>query len=464
MTRRTLLSLAAAAFEEARSATDSRPAPTSAEGSLLLGGAGPRPALASASQLRAEPYQPSQANLAAREWFQNARFGMFIHWGAYSVLGKGEWVMNNDKMSIEQYSKVPPRFNPVQYDPAAWVSLAKSAGMRYITITSKHHDGFAMWQTKQGNWNIADSTPYGKDVLKPLAEECRRQNVKLFFYHSHLDWRHRDYFPLGRTGHASGRPPGGDFNRYLDYMDAQLTELLTNYGEVGGIWFDGIWDKPNADWRLRRTYDLIHKLQPAALVGNNHHRAPFEGEDFQMFERDLPGRNTTGFSAESVIGNLPLETCDTLNGAWGYNAEDKKFKSKSELIGYLVCAAGNNANFLLNIGPKPDGTIQDEFVTRLREVGAWTSKYGETIYGTRGGPVSPRPWGVTTAKGDKVFVHVLDWPDEVLAMPKLNKPVGRATVFGTGKPVGVSEAEGSMLLKLPSESRDPIDTVIVLES
>ncbi len=414
-------------------------------------------------RMKADPYQPTEANLAAREWFQNARFGMFIHWGVYSVLGKGEWVMNNDQMSVAEYSKVPPRFNPAGYDPAAWVALAKKAGQRYITITSKHHDGFGMWATEQNKWNIVDSTPYRKDVLKPLADECHKQGVKLFFYHSHLDWHSTDYYPLGRTGHASGRPPSGDFNRYLDYMDAQLTELLTSYGDIAGIWFDGMWDKPDADWRLRRTYDLIHKLQPAALIGNNHHLAPFEGEDFQMFERDLPGKNTTGFSGDSKIGSLPLETCDTLNGAWGYNAEDKKFKSKTELVHYLVRAAGNNANFLLNIGPKPDGTIQEEFITRLNEVGDWTSKNGETIYGTRGGPIPPRPWGVTTQKQDKTYVHILDWPDDVLAMPKLQKPVSRATVFGSGNPVEMSEAQGSLLLKLPRQARDPIDTIVVLE-
>ena len=414
--------------------------------------------------VRADAYQPTAANLAAREWFQNARFGMFIHWGVYSVLGKGEWVMNNDKMSIAEYAKVPPRFNPVQYDPAAWVSLAKSAGMRYITITSKHHDGFGMWATKQNQYNIVDSTPYRKDVLKALADECHKQGVKLFFYHSHLDWHHPDYYPLGRTGHASGRPPGGDFNRYLDYMDAQLTELLTNYGDVAGIWFDGMWDKPNADWRLRRTYDLIHKLQPAALIGNNHHLAPFEGEDFQMFEKDLPGQNTTGFSGDSKVGNLPLETCDKISGAWGYNAQDTKYKSPKQLVAYLARAAGNNANFLLNIGPKPDGTVQPEFVSRLRDIGGWTSKYGESIYGTRGGPLTPRPWGVTTAKGSKIYVHVLDWPDEALLLPKLPKPVSRATLMATGQAVPMKEVDENLLLKIPLDRRDPWDTVVVLDT
>ncbi|HLJ49678.1 MAG TPA: alpha-L-fucosidase [Bryobacteraceae bacterium] len=429
MTRRSLLALGAAAL--ARGATDA-------------------------------PYRPATENLRAREWFQNAKFGLFIHWGVYSVLGHGEWVMNNEKIPISEYERIPARFNPVNYDPAAWVSLAKQAGMKYITITSKHHDGFAMFATKQSKWNIVDATPYGKDVLKPLADECRRQGVRLFFYHSHLDWHHPDYYPLGQTGHYSGRPPGGDFNRYLDYMDAQLTELLTGYGEVAGIWFDGIWDRRDADWKLRRTYDMIHRLQPAAMVGNNHHLPPFEGEDFQMFEKDLPGGNTAGFNGESKIGTLPLETCDTINGAWGYDSRDKNYKSTKQLIHYVVRAAGNNGNFLLNVGPKPDGTIQDEFQTRLREMGAWLGKNGESIYGTRGGPITPRPWGVTTRKGNRTYVHVLDWEDELLAMPKI--PFKKASLLGDGSPVTVRAVDGGMLLHLPKAGRDPLDTVVVLES
>jgi alpha-L-fucosidase len=351
----------------------------------------------------------------------------------------------------------------VKYDAAEWVSLAKSAGMRYITITSKHHDGFAMWGTKQNKWNIVDATPYGKDVLKLLADECRRQGLKLFFYHSHLDWHHPDYYPTGRTGKYSERPAGGNFNRYLDFMDAQLTELLTNYGSIAGIWFDGIWDRRDADWRLRRTYDLIHRLQPAALVGNNHHLAPYEGEDFQMFEKDLPGQNTAGFNADSKIGALPLETCDTINNAWGYNSSDTRFKSTRQLIHYLVRAAGNNANFLLNIGPKPDGTIQDEFVTRLKEIGAWTSKYGAAIYGTRGGPITPRPWGVTTEKGGTVYVHILDWQDDILALPKLQRPVKKAALFAGGQTVKMQTVDGGTLLQLPGGWRDPVDAIVVLE-
>jgi alpha-L-fucosidase len=329
--------------------------------------------------------------------------------------------------------------------------MAKAAGQRYITITSKHHDGFAMFGTKQTRWNIVEATPYAKDVLKPLSEECRKQDVKLFFYHSHLDWHHPDYFPRGMTGQTAGRPESGDFNRYLDFMDAQLSELLTGYGEVAGIWFDGIWDKRGADWRLRRTYDLIHRHQPHALVGNNHHLAPFEGEDFQMFEKDLPGENTTGFSGESKVGRLPLETCETINGAWGYNSGDKNLKSTKTLLRYLINASGRNANFLLNIGPKPDGTVQDDFVTRLKEMGAWLTKNGESIYGTRGGPITPRPWGVTTQKAGTVYAHVLDWPDPVLPIPRLPKAVKSAKLLGSGQKVVVKNWGDQLLLGLPAQ-------------
>lgn len=408
-------------------------------------------------------YQPTKENLESRQWFQDAKFGLFVHWGVYSVLGKGEWVMNNDKIPFSEYEKLPPQFNPAEFDPAEWVSLVKAAGMKYITITSKHHDGFAMFDSKLTDWDIIDRTPYKKDVLKMLAEECRKQGVKLFFYHSQLDWKHPDYFPRGQTGQSSGRPESGDWYKYLDFMDGQLTELLTRYGPVGGIWFDGMWDKPQADWRLRQTYDLIHKLQPAALVGSNHHLAPIAGEDFQMFEKDLPGSNTAGFNT-TEIGSIPLETCETINGAWGYNASDKRFKSTRDLVHYLVRAAGYNANFLLNVGPMPNGRIQPEFVTRLHEVGQWLGKNGESIYGTRGGPVSPRPWGVTTRKGNKIYVHVLNWTDSVLAMPKLPAKVKSAKLLMDGRTLDFREDDKyGFLLTIPQDAADPFDTVIVLE-
>ena len=257
-------------------------------------------ALVSVVPCAAQPgYVPAPENLKSREWFQDARFGLFIHWGVYAVPGEGEWVMQNKRITIPEYERdMPPAFNPVKYDPAAWVAMAKAAGMKYITITSKHHDGFAMYDSKVSDYDIVEKTPYRKDVLKMLADECKKAGLKLFFYHSQVDWHHPDYFPRGRTGRFAGRDEKGDFNKYLDYMDAQLKELLTNYGEVGGIWFDGMWDKPEADWRLGQTYGLIHSLQPGALVGSNHHLKPFAGEDFQMFEKDLPGPQHGGLQRE----------------------------------------------------------------------------------------------------------------------------------------------------------------------
>jgi alpha-L-fucosidase len=409
----------------------------------------------------AQTYTPSESNLKARAWFQDARFGMFIHWGVYSVPARGEWVMNQEKIPVSEYEKFAPQFNPTQFNAAELVALAKSAGMKYITITSKHHDGFAMFGTKQNKWNIVDATPYGKDPLKQLAEECHKQGIKLFFYYSQLDWHNPDYYPRGQTGKTAGRPESGDFEHYLQFMNAQLSELLTQYGDVGGIWFDGMWDKPDADWHLERTYSLIHKLQPAALVGSNHHHAPFPGEDFQMFEKDLPGANTAGFN-KAGVSTLPLETCETINGAWGYNKDDKNFKSPTTLIHYLVRAAGANANFLLNIGPTSTGQIQPEFVERLHAMGTWLEKNGETIYGTRGGPITPRNWGVTTEKGDKVYLHVLDWKDEYLALPELSG-ITQAHLYGSGTKLELSKLNGGSLLRLPAENRDPIDTIVVLE-
>ena len=410
-----------------------------------------------------DAYRPSARNLEARRWFQDAKFGLFVHWGIYSTLADGEWVMQQRRIPIDAYERLAWQFNPTQFDPAEWVALAKAAGMRYITITSKHHDGFAMFDSRVSTYDVFDSTPYKRDVLKLLADECHKQGIKLFFYYSQLDWHHPDYFPRGWTGLDAGRPQSGEWSRYLDYMDAQLRELLTGYGEVGGIWFDGMWDKPDADWRLAETYRLIHELQPQALVGSNHHKRPYPGEDFQMFEKDLPGGNTAGFSADSELGDLPLETCETINAAWGFNLLDHRFKSKEELIRYLVRAAGFGANFLLNVGPMPNGKIQPEFEGRLRAVGQWLAVYGDAIYGTRGGPITPRPWGVTTQKDQRVFVHVLDWSDGALLLPALPRPVRAASLLKDGSPVRFSRTPDGTLLHLPARPAPEVDTVIVLD-
>ena len=405
------------------------------------------------------PVPPERA--AAREWFRDAKFGMFIHWGVYSQLGQGEWVMENRSIPVDSYEWLASAFNPIKFDAKAWVATAKAAGVRYITITSRHHDGFSMFATKATRYNIVDFTPFARDPMKELAAECQRNGIKLFFYYSQLDWHNVDYWPRGRTGHSTGRPESGEWSRYLDFMDRQLEELLTNYGPIGGIWFDGMWDKPDADWRLDRTYALIHRLQPAALIVPNHHKAPVPGEDGQTFEQDLPGANTAGFNTNQ-IGSLPLETSLTMNQSWVFNITDKKFKSVRELVGYLVRAAGHGANLLLNIGPRPDGTIQPEAVERLRAIGDWLQTYGASIYGTRGGPIPPRAWGATTRRGDTVFVHVLDWVDLTLALPDIGVRVLRASMLKGGASVPVVQSPAAVTLTLPPARADEPDRVVVL--
>jgi alpha-L-fucosidase len=396
-----------------------------------------------------ENYVPAKENLATRTWFQDAKFGMFIHWGVYSELEDGEWVMQVKGISKSTYQKLPAFFNPIDYNPAEWVALAKAAGMKYIVITSKHHDGFAMFDSKLTDWDIVDRTPYKKDVLKMLADECHKQGMKLFFYYSQLDWYQDNYYPRGETGKTAGRPEKGNWNEYINYMNGQLTELLTNYGEISGIWFDGWWDNKNADWQLEKTYKLIHDLQPNCMVGSNHHQAPKPGEDFQMFEKDLPGFNTTGFSGDSKVGALPLETCETMNYSWGFNLLDKNFKSSTDLIHYLVKAAGYNSNFLLNVGPMPNGKIQPEFIDTLKVIGKWMDQFGETIYGTRKGPVTPKTWGVTTQKDGRIFIHVLSPESNTIFIPKLDKSIASVVVYKDRQKVDFAENKLGTAIELP---------------
>jgi len=416
-------------------------------------------------------YSPAPENIAAREWFQDAKFGVFLHWGLYSELGGGgrlgiaEWIMNDAEIPAKHYERLAKFFNPTAFDAAAWARTFKASGARYVVITSKHHDGFSMFGSKVSPYNVVDATPFKRDPLAELAAACRAQGIRLFFYYSQLDWHHTDYFPRGETGHGAERVEAGDWDRYLDYQDAQLRELLIRYGEIGGIWFDGWWDQKDTAmrdrWRLDRTYRLIHELQPAALIGNNHHQPPFAGEDFQMFERDLPGENTQGFN-QAAVGKLPLEMAETMNGSWGFNLIDDQFKSTRTLVRSLVGAAGRNANFLLNTGPLPNGELQPENLRTLAEIGQWLQKFGESIYGTRGGPVSPRPWGVTTSAGHHIYVHVLDWRDDTLFVPVTGR-VGRARLLNDGSAIPVKARPGGIELRLPHRLTDEIDRVIRLD-
>jgi len=420
-----------------------------------------------------ENYVPSKENLEAREWFKDARFGLFIHWGVYSVLGDGEWVMNNQNISIEEYEKLPSFFNPVYFDAEEWVLMAKDAGMKYITITSRHHDGFSMFDSKASDYNIVKKTPYGKDVLKMLAEACRKHDLKLFFYYSQLDWYRDDYFPRGRTGNGINGRGKGNWNDYINFMKSQLTELLTNYGEIGGIWFDGEWDQfkwdgkrfgePMADFKLGEVYSLIHKLQPQALIGSNHHIAPNPGEDFQMFEKDLPGRSTKSFATSADdIGNLPLEVCETINGSWGFNLKDRKHKSKKELIQYLIKAAGYDSNLLLNVGPMPNGRIQKEHIKSLSEIGQWVKLNGETIYGTNRGPINPTDEIASTRKDNTIYIHLLE-NKSTYFIEGYNPKIKKITYYHSNKKVSYQKTKSGLIINVNQEELNEIDTIIKLE-
>lgn len=413
------------------------------------------------SSAKAQTYQPSAENLKARQEFQDNKFGVFLHWGLYSMLATGEWTMTNKNLNYKEYAKLAGGFYPSKFSAAEWVSAIKASGARYICFTSRHHEGFSMFHTRYSDYNIVDATPFKRDVLKELADECHKQGIKLHFYYSHTDWRREDY-PKGRTGHGTGRPKGhGDWKSYYQFMNNQLTELLTNYGPVGAIWFDGVWDQPaDFDWQLSGQYELIHKLQPGCLIGNNHHRLPYEGEDIQIFERDLPGENKAGFSAGQSVSALPLETCETMNGMWGYKIEDQNYKSPEALIHYLVRAAGKNANLLMNIGPQPNGELPATAIEHLKEVGQWLDIYGETIYGTRGGDVAPHQWGVSTRKGNRLFIHILDLKDNGLYIP-LTAKVSKAIQFTDKTPIQFKQTKQGVLLELPKVP-DEIDYVIEL--
>ena len=367
-------------------------------------------AVAAASSASAqENYQPSPEIVAAQEQFRENRFGIFIHWGIYSMYGQGEWALNYNGLTHEEYSKMAGGFYPADFDAAEWVSAIKASGAKYICITTRHHDGFSMFDSKCTDYDIMDATPFKRDIIAELAEECERQGIALHFYYSLIDWGRNDA-PRGRTGQGTGRPEATDPDTYFDFMKCQLTELLTRYGNVGCIWFDGNWDHEDGeqpyDFRYDELYPLIHGLQPSCLIGNNHHITPYPGEDIQIFERDIPGENTAGWHSGGVSTTLPLETCQTMNGSWGYRMTDQNYKSTDELIRYLVSTAGRDANLLLNVGPQPNGNIPAAALERLAAMGEWLAVNGETIYGTRSILVKPQPWGVTTHKDDRMWLHV----------------------------------------------------------
>lgn len=415
---------------------------------------------------RNSTYTPTPEILEARQEFADAGFGIFLHWGIYSMFGQGEWYLNSN-VNAKEYAKAARGFYPARFNAAEWVSAIKESGAKYICFTSRHHDGFSMWHTKQSPYNIVDATPFKRDVIKELADECHKQGIKLHLYYSHIDWTREDY-PSGRTGLYTGRDSTKrNWPKYYEFMNAQLTELLTNYGDLGAIWFDGWWDHDedsvSFNWQLPEQYAMIHRLQPRCLIGNNHHQTPYPGEDIQIFERDIPGQNSAGLSGQD-ISQLPLETCQTMNGMWGYKIKDQDYKDVKTLIHYLVNTAGMGANLLLNIGPQPSGELPEVAVSRLKEMGQWMKKYGETIYRTTGSDFPAQTWGTTTRRGNTLFVHILAADSADIHLPLACK-VKSAKEFESGKKVRYTthKNNGGVTLHLDSVPT-AIDHIIELET
>lgn len=418
----------------------------------------------------AHNYVPAEENLQARNSFSDSRFGIFLHWGIYSTFAQGEWYLNYG-INKDEYAKAADSFYPHRFNAKEWISAIKGAGAKYICFTTRHHDGFSMWDTKQSDYNIMH-TPYGKDIVRQLADECHNEGIGLHLYYSHIDWT-RDDYPAGRTGKETGKDPKkADWPHYYKFMNAQLRELLTNYGKVDGIWFDGWWDHDvdsvPFNWQLPEQYDMIHRLQPACIIGNNHHQTPFEGEDMQMFERDIPGENKSGLSGQQV-SQLPLETCQTMNGMWGYKVKDQNYKSTKELIRLLVRTAAKGANLLLNIGPQPNGELPAAALDRLKGIGKFLNgKAGESIYKTVSGNIAYGDSIVSTqgkGKNAPLYIHILSDKRMENISVNLNGKPKRAYCLASGKSVAwrKDKKTGLTIFRFSDMKDDEADYIIKVE-
>ena len=402
---------------------------------------------------------------------------MFIHWGPYSLASvEASWpIMRPGKWGISEaeYRELPKRFNPTHYDPDAFIDLARTAGQQYMVFTTKHHDGFCMFDSSFTDYKITN-TPYGKDIVKQLSDACARRSMPLGFYYSPPDMHHpgfRDISKLARDN-WNGQPERPEWSSYLDYMQLQLTELLTRYGDVKIIWFDGLSHQEKYDGQ--RFLSLIRKLQPATLVND---RIGLTGDYVtpeQFIPNGIPRRGVRMRGMDTTIQNelrtgIPTpdefqlwETCMTINNTWAYNAHDRNFKSAQNLIRGLVEVASRGGNFLLNIGPEPDGTVQPEFQQRLRAMGDWMTVNGDSIYGTTYGPIQGASGYRTTAKGSDIYVHVLDWPASPLQIAGLKPKVLSARLLANNQPLSFVQTEGHVQIQLPAQAPDKQVSVIAL--
>ena len=393
-----------------------------------------------------------RANAEDLAWWRDARFGMFVHWGPVSLKGKEiSWSRAGERrgatdyeqaaggeIPAEVYDTLYRNFNPVEFDAREWVAIAQAAGMKYLVFTSKHHDGFSMFDSELTDYSIAQS-PFGRDIVGELAEACHEAGLRFGIYYSPPDWHHVDY----RTE---------NHQRYIDFLHGQLRELCTNYGRVDIVWFDGLRCKAE-DWDSEKLFKTIRELQPRVLINN---RAGLPG-DFGTPEQTVGGFQTA----------WPWESCITIGGQWSWRPNDT-VKPLKDCVHLLVRCAGGDGNLLLNVGPMPTGEIESLQVERLREMGAWLKRYGEAVYGTRGGPFLPGPWGASTHRGNTVYLHILDWPAETLILPAIAQEVVSVSLLGSAEgpasdeSVWVDQSVERVEVRVAPERRHPIDTIVAL--
>lgn len=452
-------------------------------------------AVSSAADLPKETKEQRDARMA---WFRDAKFGMFIHWGPYCVpageyKGKttyGEWFLEETKMPVSQYEKYRDQFNPVKFDAKKWVQIAKDAGVKYIVITSKHHDGFAMYDTKLTNWSIM-STPWKHDPIKDLAEECKKAGIRFCVYHSIMDWHHPDYAERRKWNDTAKGTP--DMDRYVAFMKGQLKELVDNY-DPGILWFDGEWEKCWTHERGKDLYAYCRSIKPDVIVNNRvgKNRDGMSGKskgkellgDYDTPEQEIP--------ANGLGADVAWESCMTLNNHWGFNKNDNKWKSSKDLIEKLIDIASKGGNFLLNVGPTSEGVIPEPSVERLAAMGQWLKVNGESIYGVSACPFAKAPaWGRVTKKAgkvcvtekrrlgglvkgkkvatktpDKLYLHVFNWPkDGKLVVADVKTNVKSAYLLADSTRAALKTAVGANGLEVtvPEKALDPVATVVVLE-
>lgn len=388
--------------------------------------------------------QTAMNNKQKLEEWKDARFGMFIHWGPVALKGTEIGWSRGREIPVEEYDNLYKQFNPANFDANIWVSVAKAAGMKYIILTTKHHDGFCLWNTRQTDFNIMNS-PLGRDVVKELAEACRKQGIAFGTYYSTTDWHHPD-FPLTSPGGTVSRPKY-DLDAYTTYLKKQVAELLVNYGPLFVLWFD-VPQRFDAT-RGQGVIDFAHSLQPDIIINN---RTGAKG-DF-----DTPEQRVGGFQSDR-----PWETCMTIANQWAWKPNDET-KTLEQCLHTLIRTNGGDGNLLFNVGPMPDGRIEPLQVERLKEMGKWLDKYGYSLYKTRGGPFKPTDWGVSTRKDNKIYLHILRWPGNSpkITIPDLGMEIKSCKLADGGK-VKLTTVGTGHVIEFSGKDLQPLNTIVELE-